>query len=172
MIHSFQNTDIDITSLPDIWSAKFKKVDKNYLKIILINTLLIFIPIFAGLLFLTDQKWVQDTSLLIPLLYVLFFAIFILTVLFLVEGFSRRKYSLRDHDISYRSGVLIKKIVTVPFSRIQHIEIDQGLFSRCFGLASLTVFTAGDSSYDLEISGIKNDHALKIKEFISAKING
>jgi len=171
MIHSLQNTTVSLTNLPDIRTVKFEKIDKNYLKVLLINVLLVFVPLFVGLFFFIDPTWLQNSSIRIPLLYSAFFTIFILVVLFLVGGFHKRKYLLRDHDLSYRSGLLIKTIVTVPFSRIQHIEIDQGFLSRFFGLASLSVFTAGDSSHDLEISGIKNDHALKIKEFISTKIN-
>ena len=62
-------------------------------------------------------------------------------------------------------------MVTVPFSRIQHVEIDEGMFSRFFKLASLSVYTAGDSSDDLEIKGLSKEQALQIKEFISGKIN-
>ena len=87
-------------------------------------------------------------------------------------GFSRRKYVLRDKDVTYKSGVLIKKITTVPFSRIQHVEISEAPISRLFKLASLNVFTAGDSSNDLVIKGIKKEEALKIKEFINLQING
>ena len=92
-------------------------------------------------------------------------------ITFYIIGFSKRKYALRDNDISYKSGVFVKTMTTVPFSRIQHVEIDQGPISRFLGLSSLTVFTAGDSSSDLEISGIQNEQALKIKEFISAKVH-
>jgi membrane protein YdbS with pleckstrin-like domain len=62
-------------------------------------------------------------------------------------------------------------MTTVPFSRIQHVEIDEKPISRLFGLSSLSVYTAGDSSNDLDVTGIKNEEALRIKEFISSKIN-
>jgi hypothetical protein len=38
-------------------------------------------------------------------------------------------------------------------------------------LSSLSVYTAGDSSDDLVIKGITKKKALKIKEFITTKIN-
>ena len=68
-----------------------------------------------------------------------------------------KKYALRERDISYKSGLLIKKITTVPFSRIQHVEIDEKPISRLFGLASLSVYTAGDSSDDLVVKGLKKE---------------
>ena len=51
------------------------------------------------------------------------------------------------------------------------VEIDEKPISRIFGLSSISVYTAGDSSDDLEIKGIKKETALQIKEFISSKIN-
>jgi membrane protein YdbS with pleckstrin-like domain len=51
------------------------------------------------------------------------------------------------------------------------MEVDEGVFTRFFKLASLSIFTAGDSSDDLEIKGITKKEALEIKEFISQKIN-
>ena len=80
-------------------------------------------------------------------------------------------YVVRDKDISYKAGLFTKKITTVPFSRIQHVEIDEKPISRIFNLASISVFTAGDSSDDLEIKGINKEKALQIKEFISTKID-
>ncbi|MDG1195895.1 MULTISPECIES: PH domain-containing protein [unclassified Polaribacter] len=82
-----------------------------------------------------------------------------------------KKYALRERDISYKSGLLIKKITTVPFSRIQHVEIDEKPISRLFGLASLSVYTAGDSSDDLVVKGLKKEVAIQLKEFIITKID-
>jgi len=169
MINSFQNKII--TELPDIAKIDFKNINRNYLKIILINFLLLFISLSIGLFFLIDKKLVNKIPAYIPLIYSAFFLIFILIFIFIIVGFPKRKYALRDKDIYYKSGVLTKTITTVPFSRIQHVEIDQGPISRFFGLSCLTVFTAGDSSHDLEIKGITNEQALQIKEFISTTIN-
>ena len=97
--------------------------------------------------------------------------VFLLFAAFFIIGFSKRKYALRDRDISYKSGILFKSITTVPFIRIQHIEIDESPFSRFFNLAAISIYTAGDSSDDLGIKGVTKKEALEIKEFISQKIN-
>tara|TARA_B100000795_G_C22803315_1_gene443169 strand:- start:3954 stop:4466 length:513 start_codon:yes stop_codon:yes gene_type:complete len=160
-----------ISEFPNIAKVEFKKVNQNYLKVILINFFLVFIPLLVVLSFSINKKLFEETSDYIALIYSIFFVISTVMIIFLIVSFSRRKYVVRDKDISYSCGVIIKTITTVPFSRIQHVEIDQGPISRFFGLSSLTVFTAGDSSSDLEISGIKNEQALQIKEFISSNIN-
>ena len=160
-----------VTEFPDISKIEFQRIHKSYLKVILFNTFLVFALLFVGLFFLIDRKLNEEIPEYIVLIYILFVALFGLVVLYKIFGFSRRKYALRDKDISYKSGVIIKTMTTVPFSRIQHVEIDEGPISRYFGLASLSVYTAGDSSDDLDISGIKKEEALRIKEFISSKIN-
>ena len=160
-----------ITELPDISKIEFQRIHKNHLKVILINTFLVFVGLFIGLFFLIDRKLSESIPEYTVLIYILFFVLFALIVFYKILGFSRRKYALREKDISYKSGVITKTMTTVPFSRIQHVEIDEGPISRYFGLASLSVYTAGDSSDDLDISGIKKEEALRIKEFISSKIN-
>ena len=69
-------------------------------------------------------------------------------------------YQVRDHDLSYRSGVLVKTVETVPFVRVQHARISQGPIQRSFGLATLEVNSAGP---DLQIHGLPAEDAERLK---------
>lgn len=165
-------SNIEVLQLPNISKLTFQKIHKDYLKVLFSTTILIFVIIFSAAFILFNN--IQDLKDFEYLNYIygalIFSFIFILAWLFI--GFSRRKYVLRDKDVTYKNGVLIKTITTVPFSRVQHVEIDEGPISRFFKLASLSVFTAGDSSDDLVIKGVKKEEALRIKEFITQQING
>ena len=169
MSEEFKNEEVK--NLPDIIKVDFKSIDKSYLKVIYINFFLLFIPLLVGLIILHQfffSNEINQYIILIDVLFIVFFgAIFIVLNL----SFPFRKYALREKDITYKAGLLVKKITTVPFSRVQHVEIDEKPISRIFGLSSISVYTAGDSSDDLEIKGIKKETALQIKEFISSKIN-
>jgi membrane protein YdbS with pleckstrin-like domain len=44
-------------------------------------------------------------------------------------------YAIREKDITYQSGWLWKSMTTIPFNRVQHCDIRQGLIDRQFGLA-------------------------------------
>ena len=160
-----------VSNLPNITEIAFKRIHKNYLKVILFNVLLLFTAVLLGLYFASYYNFLQGISPYVYLIYIAFIIVFIFTVLLLYFGFKKRKYAVRQKDISYKSGLFFKKITTLPFSRVQHIEVDESPFSRFFKLASLSVFTAGDSSDDLEIKGITKKEAIEIKEFISQKIN-
>jgi len=165
-------SNIEVLQLPDVSKLTFKRIHKDYLKVLILTVLAIFSILFSGVFLLVTN--VEEIGAFPYINYIYLLLVLLLLILLIVfsVGFSRRKYVLRDKDVTYKSGVLIKKITTVPFSRIQHVELDESPISRVFKLASISVFTAGDSSDDLVIKGIKKEEALKIKEFISNKIDG
>lgn len=169
MTDSFQNTEV--FSFPEIESIDFKKIEKNYFKVILINVLILFLILFIGASFVVYKDWLELGQHYIWIFSALILFL-IFTVIFEILGFKKRKYAVREKDISYKNGLLYKSLTTVPFNRIQHVEIDQGPISRFFGLATLSVFTAGDSSDDLKIKGLLKEQSLQIKEFITNKIDG
>jgi len=165
-------SNIEILQLPDISKVTFKRIHKDYLKVLILSSLTLFSVLFF-IVFLLKMN-VEEVRMFpyVNYIYLILLLVFLVLIIAFGIGFSRRKYALRDKDVTYKSGVLIKKITTVPFSRIQHVEISEAPISRLFKLASLNVFTAGDSSNDLVIKGIKKEESLKIKEFINQQING
>ena len=165
-------SNIEVLQLPDISKLTFKRIHRDYLKVVSLTIITVFSVLFL-VVFLLETN-VEEIRAFPYIKYSYFFLMFLYLILLIAFGigFSRRKYILRDKDVTYKSGVLFKKTTTVPFSRIQHVELDEAPISRIFNLASISVFTAGDSSDDLVIKGIKKEEALKIKEFINQQING
>lgn len=169
MLDSFQN--IVVSSFPNILEVEFKYINRKYLKVILINITFVYLSLLAAVFFL-EYKNILGLEEVIFWLFLFITILFIYTIFIKIIGFKRRKFLVREKDISYKKGVFYKKITTVPFNRIQHVEIDQGPISRFFNLASLSVFTAGDSSDDLKVNGLLKDEAQQIKEYISNQIDG
>ncbi|NJN50245.1 MAG: PH domain-containing protein [Polaribacter sp.] len=87
------------------------------------------------------------------------------------KEFPKRCYLVREKDISFKDGLITRKTTTIPFSRVQHVAINEKVYGRIFGLASLIVYTAGDSASDLEIDGLELEKANQIKEYINEKVN-
>jgi membrane protein YdbS with pleckstrin-like domain len=169
MTDAFKN--IAVTSFPDISKVDFKSIENQYLKVILINTFAAFLVLFLAIC-LADYKGLFELIENKIWIYLSLTLCFVFTILIKTIEFKKRRYVVREKDISYKKGVLFRSITTVPFNRIQHVEIDEGPISRFLGLVSLSVFTAGDSSDDLKISGLLKEEAEQIKEFISNKIDG
>lgn len=53
------------------------------------------------------------------------------------------KYELRDDGFRKEHGVIYKKYVTIPYDRIQNVDINRGLIARFLGLSDVQVQTAG-----------------------------
>ena len=79
-------------------------------------------------------------------------------------------YALRQRDVVYKSGMWFRSTIIVPFNRVQHCEINQGPIDRYFGLSELSLFTAGGSSSDLNINGLSQETAAKLKHFITNQV--
>lgn len=82
----------------------------------------------------------------------------------------RRGYVVRDKDLVYKAGVLWRSVKAVPYSRVQHAETASGPVDRRFGLARLTVFTAGGSGGDLRLDGLSSDVAERLRAHIATKL--
>ena len=81
-------------------------------------------------------------------------------------SFHYMSYALREKDISFSSGWLWRSMTTVPFNRVQHCDIKQGILDRRFGISKLTIYTAGGQSTDLMIPGLLPETAEKLKSYI------
>lgn len=85
-----------------------------------------------------------------------------------VLAFRRRGWALREHDISYRRGVISQVTVSVPFRRIQHATVKQSFVERAVGLATLEIFTAGGVGTDLALKGIEQHTADRLRDHVLA----
>jgi len=166
----FENLQLK-DNLPDIRKVDFIPIEKSYLLLQLIKSLVIFGIFATGFFLFLIPKLKGEITNYIYLLYFILPLIYVLILGILILGFFKKKYAIRQKDISFKKGVLVHSTTTIPFSRIQHIEIDEGAFERIFKLASLSIYTAGDNGRDLKISGIKKDKALQMKELISNYLN-
>ncbi|MGD8345965.1 MAG: PH domain-containing protein [Lysobacterales bacterium] len=77
-----------------------------------------------------------------------------------------RGWALREHDVAYRTGLIWRKTIILPFTRVQHAEVTSGPLQRRFGLATLKFYTAGGSSVDLKISGLEAQQASALRDHI------
>lgn len=87
-----------------------------------------------------------------------------------MRRYATRGYSLVDERLRVVRGVLFRSDTIVPFGRVQHIDVDQGPLERGFGLATLTVHTAGSHNASVSLPGLAHETALAMREDIRAAI--
>jgi len=166
----FENNQLPSQSLPSINDIDFESLEINYQKVSIYFTAFFFVVaiiIYLGigifveelfdspLIWIVVGGWILVASLFVFLSYKSYF----------YEGFA-----LRERDIVYKSGMFFRSTIIVPFNRVQHCEINQGPIDRYFGLSELSLFTAGGSSSDLNIPGLSQETAAKLKQFITNKV--
>jgi len=165
----FSNFQEDLDALPSINTVNYLPVEKSYLKVLIIGTLImgtIFSVVITFLYFKIDD---EEMRWLPYFLAGLFSLIFLLSLIASIQGFKRIGYALRQRDIVYKKGWIWRSKTVIPFNRIQHSEVNQNPIERIFGLAKLKVFTAGGSSSDLSIPGLTPKRAEQLKFYISNK---
>ncbi len=61
-----------------------------------------------------------------------------------------------------RRGVFWRKVIWIPMSRVQHTDVSQGPVQRSFGLATLTVHTAGTAGASISLAGLEHGIATRL----------
>src|SRR4030042_4370878 len=70
----------------------------------------------------------------------------ILWVVWAKLAYNFYRYELREDGFRKELGVIWKKYVTIPYDRIQNIDIYRGVIARLLGLSDLHIQTAGASA--------------------------
>lgn len=170
---NFTNLQMQIEGIPKIEDVVLKPISKSYFKIITLNKFAIY-AVLIGLAFLLKYIIEEKEDIQINIRYILLVVLVFCVINYTVGllAFKKRKYAIREHDVIYSKGLIIHSMVTVPISRIQHVEESRSWLARHFGLSTLKIFTAGEAGSDLSIKGLPHLEAKQIKEIISDKING
>lgn len=165
----FTNDTLDIGDLPKYEEVPLNAVSKKYWNVVVINLIIFLLILAAGAAALLYFSIASR-----PYIYAIiggYAALSIILFLLYKTDIGRRGYAVREKDILYRSGIIAISITIIPFSRIQHIALDEGLFSRMYNLGQLRIFTAGGSTGSLHIPGIEIEQARQIKEILMKQIN-
>lgn len=167
-MENFTNETIDTSSLPKFEEVHFTVLHPNYWKVIILQWLVLFLILGTGagtaLFFIDDFAGFQLGA------GILFTVLLVLAVFFSRISFRKKAFAFRNHDVLFRHGVIATNTVVIPYNRVQHVALHEGLVSRYFGLAKIEIFTAGGSSSDIEIPGIEKEQAENIKQLLMGKI--
>ena len=162
---TFTNLQIGLNDLPIAAELDMEPMAAAYEREVKVQQLIIWAPLLA--LSLVPLLVLQLVFLLLIPLFVLLLAAIISRLI--IRKSRIKGIALREHDIAYRSGLYWRKTVMLAFNRVQHVEVSSGPLQRRFDLASLKFFTAGGSSVDLKVDGLRRERAEQIRAYIMAK---
>lgn len=99
----------------------------------------------------------------------------LLIALALIIRVPQTRYNARGYQISADRlrvvrGLMFRSDTVVPFGRVQHIDVHQGPLDRFFGIATLTLHTAGSHNASVSLPGLGEELAREMREEIRAHI--
>jgi hypothetical protein len=167
-MENFTNSTIDVAQLPRFEAVVFQKLQFDYLKVLIINRVIIFTIVAVAIVFATYS--IKEISMFIPFIWSGYTLFVVLSFFMLRISFLKKGFAFREHDVLFKHGIIANNTIIIPYNRVQHVALHEGWLSRYFNLAKVEIFTAGGGTSDIEIPGIQKEQAEKIKRLLMGKI--
>ncbi len=131
--------------------------------------IIISIAIAGGLLQL-------NYSYILLIIFLIIIALIILAYFLAKLSYNNFCYMLKDESYYQESGIIFKHYLSIPYDRIQSVDIKQGPIGRFLGISSIYILTAGSSGYGQymsaiqgRIQGIAENEAVELRNQIIKK---
>jgi membrane protein YdbS with pleckstrin-like domain len=87
---------------------------------------------------------------------------------FLVGRNARRwGYAERDEDLYITRGALVRRLVVVPYGRMQYVDVQAGPLDRAYGIARVQLHTASPGT-SAHIPGLPADEAARLRDRLTS----
>ena len=151
----------------DTGAGEYRRLDPRYVTVLRITGWIMFAvlmtpvaAVFTGLLVMReDGLWplgVIGALMAPPLIW--------LATGWPPRRYARYSYRIDEAGIEIRSGVVFRRVTTVPRTRVQHTDVAQGPVARRFGLGTLVVYTAGTQYSRVSLPGLEYGTAVAIRD--------
>jgi uncharacterized protein len=126
--------------LPEV--GVWMRVSPRYVVVEIVGTVIFGLVLCGG----ATVLWLVAGVEWAPVLIMVFALVTLLVVLFEPRRVRSIGYQLRQDDLLFRRGILFQRFVSVPYGRMQLVDITRGPVARWLGLADLKFVTAAASS--------------------------
>lgn len=147
-------------------SEELTALHPNHVKVLRVATAIAAVPFVIGSLVLEFAGLLPTGVFVVPVLLVAALAV-IRTPL---RRYATRGYVMGEDRLRVVRGLWFRSDTVVPFGRVQHIDVDQGPLERAYGLATLTLHTAGNHNASVALPGLAEADARAMRETIRARI--
>lgn len=163
MAAPFSNEPLAVEQLPRLRDDAFVSVDPRYVWGRLAGLGMSAVVVVAIAVVVV---W-QSDAVVVPVLVAggIVLVIAAVAIVWILES-RRLAYQVREHDLSLRRGVIRHVVETIPFSRVQHVNVGRGLVERWLSLATLEISSAGP---DISIPGLAVADADRIKQVVARR---
>lgn len=127
-----------MTTRIELADTDWRRVSSKYIVVDLVGTLIgalmtVAITSVPAIIFGNPLFWILPAALGV---------IFLLVLAFTPRRVRAIGYQLRADDLLFRKGLLFQRFVSVPYGRMQLVDINRGPIARALGLSELKFVTA------------------------------
>jgi uncharacterized protein len=138
----------------------------NHVKALRLQALIVALPFTIGAMVLETADALPRGAVLVPVLLLAAW----LVIRMPLRRYHARGYQMAADRLRVVRGLLFRSDTTVPFGRVQHIDIARGPIERYFGLSTLVLHTAGTHNASILLPGLGEADAVAMREVIREKI--
>ncbi len=144
-------------------AVEWHRVSRKYLIVEVVGTViggLFFCAIAAALWLLGGQEWALWALIAVA-------ALFIISLAIEPRRVRSIGYQLRQDDLVFRRGIMFQRFVSVPYGRMQLVDITRSPVARALGLAELKFVTAAAAT-GVVIPGLPMNEAEQLRDHLVA----
>ena len=139
---------------------------------------ILFFVMWGTFPFILRGEFSLDWSIFLPVIFFILYLIFCYIWAKLTYRFWF--YEITEDTYKIEHGVIWKRYVSIPYERIQNIDIHRGVIARILGLSELRIQTAGfggaqgkwGASAEGNLPGIEREKAEQLREKLIAQVKG
>lgn len=149
----------------------YEPLEAKFIKVQFVSTVLAYLGLMLLPLFLLlADGFVYRYALLIGV-ECLLLIVGLINLWLLPKAYAYKGFAIREHDITYRSGIVFPSVVTIPFCKIQQVSVRQNPIMRLFGLYAVDVVNGAQMLAETRIPGLTEAKAHEIKMLLTERIN-
>lgn len=116
----------------------------------------------------------KNTSLFLLLLIIILTST-IFAFIYAHLSYSNYEYKIDEDGFKKESGIIWKNYVTIPYNKIQNVDIFRGIVARSVGVSELRIHTAGYSDERRSegvLPGVSVEEANQLRDELVKKMKG
>ena len=142
--------------LPD---TQWRRVSPKYIVVDLVGTLIMAVIVVGGASIAPAVSgnawlWFIPGSLAV---------VFLVTLAVTPRRVRAIGYQLREDDLLFRRGILFQRFVSVPYGRMQLVDVNRGPLARAVGLSELKFVTAAAAT-GVTVPGLPEAEAEELRD--------
>lgn len=161
-----------------------KQLDKRFIWLHFIKNIIGYLLLLAFVMIpMGSILWLTITELNLQISALVLFGVIMPFMFFVFMGMMYAwsylvwhfyRYNLSQDTFNKEYGVIMKRYVSIPYARIQNVDVQRTLLDRFFGLSTIFIQTAGASGIvgsEGVLPGISKDQAFALKEELLKKVH-